>query len=163
MKNLCELINQNAEKQTELGIKEIVTQAQCKKAIRIIKNMEIKTEKDVIVFCAAMNLMNTYVKQPDSDTTYWFKAKMYRLFKALYKNNIPNVIIDMDISVTKKGKTTAYVIVQIREVQFSFHQIKLTDEAFELMLGTDIVQELEFDGKIKQMCASSIFNLALNS
>ena len=65
----------------------------------------------------------------------------------------------MDITVTKKGNAIAYVIVQIENAQFSFHQIKVSDAALELKQSTDTVKDLTFDGIKKQMCSVSIFEM----
>ncbi len=51
------------------------------------------------------------------------------------------------------------VIIQIEEVQFSFHQIRVSDEALNLKLNSDVVKNLVFDGIRKQMCAATIFEM----
>ena len=105
-------------------------------------------------------MLNTYVKQINSDIGYGFKHYINRLFVALLRNNIPNVKLGMDIAISKKGNEIAYVIVQIDEVQFSFHEIKVTKDVHLLKENTNFVHNLEFDGLRKQMCAVSVYEMA---
>lgn len=143
----------------ETGIKEKVSSDLCFEALAFVKNQMVYTKEDVIRFCAALNLLNTYVKQPDSKIGYDFKGCINRLFIALMQHNIPGIKVGMEIKTTKKGLEVAYVIVQIDDVQFSFHQIKLTKNAYLLKQNTNIVHNLEFDGLRKQMCAVSIYEM----
>ena len=143
----------------ETGIKEKVSSDLCFEALAFVKNQMVYTKEDVIRFCAALNLLNTYVKQPDSKIGYDFKGCINRLFIALMQHNIPGIKVGMEIKNTKKGLGVAYVIVQIDDVQFSFHQIKLTKNAYLLKQNTNIVHNLEFDGLRKQMCAVSIYEM----
>lgn len=159
MKQLSIEINELVSKRMEAGIKEKVSSDLCFEALSIVKNQMVYTKEDVIRFCAALNLLNTYVKQPDSKIGYDFKGCINRLFIALMMQNIPGVKVGMEIAPTKKGSEVAYVIVQIDDVQFSFHQIKLTKNAYLLKKNTDIVQNLEFDGLRKQVCAVSIYEM----
>ena len=74
-------------------------------------------------------------------------------------HNIPGVKVSMEISSNTKGSEVAYVIVPLADVQFSFHKIKLTKNAYLLKQNTHLVQDLEFDGLRKQMCAVSIYKM----
>ena len=114
----------------------------------------------MILFCASLNLLNTYVKQKNSDIGYGFKYSINRLFFALLQNHITDVKVGMDIVISKKGNEIAYVIVQVDDVQFSFHQIKMTEAAHLLRERTNLIHNLEFDGLRKQMCAVSVFEMA---
>ncbi len=156
MKHLSKTINEIVKEKMELGLKEQVSYELCQKAYLIAKNLKIHTKKDVILFCAAMNLLNTYVKQSDSSIGYGFKKYIKHLFVALSKHSIQNVRVGMDVQTSKKRKEIAYVIIQIDNVQFSFHQIVLTDVAHYL---EEIVEPLAFDGLKKQVCAVTIFEM----
>lgn len=160
MKNLSIAINNIVAEKMKTNQKEVVSNKLSHIALHIIKNKEIETQKDVLVFCAALNVLNTYVKQKDSKMGYFFKSYINRLFVALKNNEIPGIKIGMDIDVSRKGNAIAYVIVQIENVQFSFHQIKVTNEAAELIYSSDIVTDLQFDGLRKQKCAVTIFEMA---
>lgn len=159
MNTISSEINNLVANKMEAGIKEKVSSNLCFEALTFVKNQMVYTKEDVILFCAALNLLNTYVKQPDSKIGYDFKGCINRLFIALMQHNIPGVKISMEISSNKKGGEVAYVIIQIDDVQFSFHQIKLTKNAYLLKQNTDLVHDLEFDGLRKQMCAVSIYEI----
>ena len=160
MKHLSIEINNLVAKKMETGEKEFVSSALSKDALSIVKDLMIYNKEDVILFCASLNLLNTYVKQINSDIGYGFKHYINRLFVALLRNNIPNVKLGMDIAISKKGNEIAYVIVQIDELQFSFHEIKVTKDAHLLKENTNFVHNLEFDGLRKQMCAVSVYEMA---
>lgn len=159
MNTLSIEINNLVANKMEIGIKERVSSDLCFEALAFVKNQMVYTKEDVIRFCAALNLLNTYVKQPDSKIGYDFKGCINRLFIALLMRNITGVKVSMEITSNKKGLEVAYVIVQIDDVQFSFHQIKLTKNAYLLKQNTNLVHDLEFDGLRKQMCAVSIYEM----
>ena len=159
MNTLSIEINNLVANKMETGIKEKVSSDLCFEALAFVKNQMVYTKEDVIRFCAALNLLNTYVKQPDSKIGYDFKGCINRLFIALMMHNILGVKVGMETSSNKKGSEVAYVIVQIDDVQFSFHQIKLTKNAYLLKHNTNLVHNLEFDGLRKQMCAVSIYEM----
>ena len=70
-------------------MKEIVSPTLCDEALSNIKNLMIYSKEDVILFCASLNSLNTYVKQKNSDIGYGFKHSINRLFFALLQNHIP--------------------------------------------------------------------------
>ncbi len=160
MKHLFTEINETVAERMKLGTREQVPTVLCREALAIVKNLKIHTQNDVVLFCAALNLLNTYVKQPGSDIGYSFKAYINHLFVALSKCNIADVKIGMNIKISKKGNAIAYIIVQINDVQFSFHQIKMSDAAYNVKNYSGLVHNLEFDGLKKQICAVSVFEMA---
>ena len=162
MQQLTNSLNKLATERMKIGIKEHILHSQAYEALEIVQTLEVNTVEDVLLFCAAMNLLNTYVKQRDRYFGYYFKSYLNYLFETLLKNSLPEINIGIDISVTKKGTAVAYVIVQIENVQFSFHQISVSNELLELKQNTNIVKELTFDGIRKQMCASAIFEMVKN-
>ncbi|MCR5620849.1 MAG: hypothetical protein K6G18_03240 [Treponema sp.] len=163
MKYLSDSINKAVAEKMNLGQKELVSPELGLEALTIVKRLKIRTREDVMLFCAAMNLLNTYVKQPGSDIGYFFKIYINRLFAALLKNDIPGIKVGMDIAVSRKGSAIAYVIVQIDNVQFSFHQIKMSDMAFNLVSEHKVVTNMLFDGMRKQMCAVTVFEMVKNA
>ena len=162
MKQITDNLNKIVTERMETGEKEYINYLQAEEALNIVKKLRIKSQYDVLLFCAVMNLLNTYVKQPDRKFGYSFKSYINHLFVALTRNDINGVKIGFDIEITKKEQAIAYVIVQIEDIQFSFHQIKVTSEALELKQNTDVVKELSFDGIRKQMCACTIFEKVKN-
>lgn len=143
MQQLINNLNKIATEKMKTGVKEYVTYEQAEDALSIVKMLRIKTQYDVLLFCAAMNLLNTYVKQSDRRFGYFFKSYFNHLFIALTRNDIKGITVSFDIEISKKNQENAYVIVQI---QFSFHQVKVTAESIELERNTNIVRKLEFDG-----------------
>lgn len=160
MKHLSIEINSMVAKKMEIGEKEVVSSALRDDALSIVKDLMIYNKEDVILFCAALNLLNTYVKQKNSEIGYGFKHYINRLFVALRRKQISDVKVGMEVTISKKGNEIAYVIVQIDDVQFSFHQIKMTKDADLLRETTDFFHQLEFDGLKKQMCAVSVYKMA---
>ena len=152
-------LNKIVSEKMETGVREHISYSQAEEALDIVKTLEINSQEDLLLFCAAMNLLNAYVKQKDSRIGYFFKSYMDYLFEVLSYKTIPRVQVGMDITITKKGGAIAYVIIQIENVQFSFHQIKVTNAALEMKQNSNIVQELDFDGLKKQSCAGTIFEM----
>ncbi len=74
MKHLSNLLNQIVIARMESGEKEKVSHLQAFEALKIVKTLEVRTQEDVLLFCAAMNLLNTYVKQPGRKIGYFFKS-----------------------------------------------------------------------------------------
>lgn len=159
MKELTNKMNQIVLEKIKAGEREYVSHMQADEALNIVKRLRITTQYEVLLFCAAMNLLNTYVKQSDRRFGYFFKSYINHLFIALTRNDIKGITVSFDIEISKKNQANAYVIVQIEDIQFSFHQIKMSDEALDLKLNSDVVKNLVFDGIRKQMCASSIFKM----
>lgn len=92
----------------ESGEKEKVSHLQAFEALKIVKTLEVRTQEDVLLFCAAMNLLNTYVKQPGRKIGYFFKPYLNYLFQALLENSVQGVNVGMDITITKKGERCCF-------------------------------------------------------
>ena len=149
-------INKITQKAMIREKKEIISQEQAEVAMNVIKNYFIDRPLSVIKFCAAMNLLNTYVKQDDTTIDYAFKGCINRLIIGLDKKHISNVLVGFD-------KDDKYcLIVQICDVQFSFHGIRKTYKLNNVINKYSDTVPLQWDGLRKQMCASSIFKLCAN-
>ena len=99
------------------GEKQIVSHIKAFEALSYIKNMEIVDAGDALIYCAAMNLLNTYVKQKDCLLDYSFKTEIHYMTNILYNLNIEDVYVDFKDS-------EQLLIVQIFDIQFSFHFVK---------------------------------------
>lgn len=135
--------------------KEIVSEDEAVKALTYIEWLDISRIEDCFLFCAALNLCNTYVKQPERKIDYSFKLKLPRLLEAVAGKKIEGILFDF-----QKDKRTSLLIVQIGKVQFSFHGVR-SDEILEILdAHNELISQLEWDGIRKQMCAVSVFDIA---
>ena len=159
MDNLIEftkLVSQKVLKVQQLGIKELVEKENVLKAFYYVHNNCLKSAADVLQFCASMNLLNTYVKQDDRDLSYRFKGVINRLFIGLYRNDISNISIDF------QKDSNSLVIIQIADLQFSFHAIKETDILTKLLSSKYYCGSILWDGIRKQMAANTVYKMIEN-
>lgn len=150
---LCNEINEVCKSLQEEE-KEKITDLKAFKAYSYIKNMYLEDVGDALLFCASMNLINTYVKQNNSKLGYRFKTEFAYLIGICANVGIQNMKIYLD-----KKSRNPLLLVQFGNLQFSFHNVPLTKELLEL--SNSIVEtEFEWDGIRKQQCADTIFDMA---
>lgn len=137
------------------GPKEIVSGEEAFLAYAYIRQMRIADAGDVILFCAAMNLLNTYVKQDQDDIGYGFKGETDHLVGVLWNAPIADVKVDY-----QRDKGMSLLVVDIFGLQFSFHNIGITEELKKLDAQHVTENALKWDGVRKQMCASTLFGRA---
>lgn len=138
--------------------KEIVSADKAVRALSYIEWLDISRIEDCFLFCAALNLCNTYVKQPGREIDYSFKLKLPRLLNAVVNKKIDGILFDF-----QKDKRTSLLLVQIGKVQFSFHGVQ-SDEILEILdKHKELKSQIEWDGIRKQMCAVSVFDIAENN
>ena len=119
------------------------------RALEYAKSMQLEQSGDVLLFCAAVNLMNAFVKQPDCRSFgYTFKAEVPRLIERLQKSPIEGVRFDCSMD----GRNSL-TVVEICGLQFSFHCVRVSG-----LRHHD--SRIPFDGIRKQRCASTLFRLA---
>ena len=147
LKTYCENLNELcARNQT---VKEVVSREEADRAMAYAKEMPLVQAGDVLLFCSAINLMNTYVKQGNKKTFgYFFKGYVPRLLERLEERPMEGVRFCNQID----GRN-ALTMVEVCGVQFSFHCVpgtrkRLSDET------------IPWDGIRKQMCASTLFAMA---
>ena len=85
-------INQIAN-ESDISNKECVDGSLAASALYCVSYLCFVTLGDVCLFCAANNLLNSYVKQTDSNISYYFKSSVYRLIAALECLNIDGLYI----------------------------------------------------------------------
>lgn len=134
--------------------KEIVSDDEAVKALTYIEWLDISRIEDCFLFCAALNLCNTYVKQLGRKIDYSFKLKLPRLLKAVADKKIEGILFDY-----QKDKRTSLLVVQIGKVQFSFHGVR-ADVLEILDKHNELSSQIEWDGIRKQMCTVSVFDIA---
>ena len=88
------------------------------KAIFYINNMYINDTGDCLIFLAALNLCNAYVKYDRKNIGYSFKKGIQYLIEVLNNRDIK------DIYVNKTNNDGNLYLFQIGEIQFSFHDEK---------------------------------------
>ena len=155
-KNICletytKLLNTTCIELQECD-KEIVSADTAYEAYAIIKNIKIEDAGDALLYCASMNLLNTYVKQKNSEIGYGFKNDIHYMTSVLLNLDIDDVYIDYQ-------DAECLLVVQIFSIQFSFHYVKKKNEIIQLCHSRHY-KEMLWDGVRKQKCAVTLFQLA---
>lgn len=130
---------------------ELIDEEDVVKAITYINNMLIEDIGDCLIFLAALNLCNAYVKQNNSKITYTFKKCIEYILDILNYKHID------DIFINKSKNNGTLFIFQIGAIQFSFHDEKIVH------INEKYLKDLSWDGVRKQKCAKSIFNSVINN
>lgn len=144
-------VNEKCKAYQEKNEKEEVDDESAGVAYTLVNNMEVDNLADACLFCASMNLLNTYTKQENVSLGYSFKQKINRLINALSLCEFTGWQFDYE----KSGRLAIF---QIGDLQFSFHGINETDELKELIASLKLRnQSLEWDGIRKQKCAMTVF------
>lgn len=136
--------------------KEIISHEEAATAAAYIRDMAINEPGDALIYCAALNLLNTYVKQKDAQIGYKFKTKLGYYLDIIIAVNIENVRIDIQME-----KRASLILTQIGKIQFSFHNVKVNSR--RLKKSNAYQPKLEWDGIRKQQCASTVFQMAIQN
>lgn len=144
----CDELN-NACIRLQDADKEYITDEEAFMAYTYIKIMKLELAGDFLLFLACINLLNTYVKQDNAKIGYSFKREIdYFIEICLRKNNKILRINEED-----DGSKGNLLMIQINNVQFSFHSIKYRYDDMEL--DTTI----KWDGIRKQKCALTVYKM----
>ena len=135
------------------GEKEIVSEIDIVKACTYLDNMALRSRGDMLLYCASLNLCNTYVKQPDSKIGYLFKNELGFLLAIAINTDIEGVFFDIQ---EDKG---SLLVVQIANIQFSFHNVSRY-KLGKITRKPSLLKSIEWDGVRKQKCANTVFYLA---
>jgi|GEM_PF-6307652 hypothetical protein len=102
---------------------EDITHAQAKKAFLLLKTMSLNTKDDYFLFLSSINLLNSYTKKDYASSEF---KKSYK-HKQFIEQAVDSAIEDdkkvLTFSDNKHGKNSV-LIVNIDDVQFSFHSVK---------------------------------------
>lgn len=139
-------------------LKEVVLETDVIKALTYLESLNITETEHCLLFCASLNLCNTYVKQSNSKIGYAFKQKIIRLVKSVCEKDIQGICFDLQ----SDGKMSL-LVVQIGKVQFSFHEICKEEISSLLNQHSQLQSNLEWDGIRKQICATTTFYLSEES
>lgn len=121
------------------------------KAIAYLNNIYIDDTGDCLIFLAALNLCNAYVKQNNSQISYSFKKGIEYILDILNYKTIDDIYVNQI-----KNNGTLFIF-QIGHIQFSFHDEKTVS------INERYLKNLSWDEVKKQKCAKSIFNSAINN
>lgn len=125
---------------------EVISLEDVIKAVFYINNMYIEDTGDCLIFLAALNLCNAYVKYDRKNIGYSFKKGIEYLIDVLNNRCIKDIYVN---NVNNGGKLYLF---QIGEIQFSFHDEK------NVIVEERYLKDLVWDGVRKQKCAKAIFD-----
>lgn len=157
----CEELNKKcAEAQSKE--KETVSEESAFIATVINRSLAPETAGDFLLIAAALNTLNTYVKQDNNKKTYgyYFKRNAEILAEKLAAANIPEIRLDL-----QESWGLPFLLADIAGIQCSFHQVPVTGKIAEFgekhkAYGGNL---FEFDGIRKQMCANTLLDGALGN
>lgn len=129
----------------EFTDKEPITENDYSEAMYYLKTNPLETTEDYFIFFAAINLINSFIKEN--------KGFSYS-FKSFIKRGIDSLIDKPNLNI-KFSYTKDLILVQIYNMQFTFHSGELSDK-----MKTYKVEEINWSGIRLQPIALSIFNLA---
>lgn len=113
-----------------------------------------KSIADCFMGCAAVNLLNSYVKQKNAKLNYGFKRHLIEILKGIEDLNVPNII-----QVTYDNRKQEGILqITFWRFQFSFKSMRFSEQ-IEILQSRNFV---EWDGIRKQPYALSIFNTVYN-
>lgn len=160
-KEALKFVEECEKKNSELALieeKEVVSDDLAFEAEVIAKNMKVDGVGDALLFAAALNVLNTYVKQSKECKEvigYSFKKCVDILLRYVSRN--PNEMIKAEV---QRDKDMSLCIIEINSIQFSYHNIELNEDNRKLMAKDLDNPTMAWDGIRKQMCSVTLFNFA---
>lgn len=134
---------------------ERITEENIVKAMILLNLISYKNIADIFLGCAAINLVNAYMKQGESKLGYNFKRHLIDLLKGIEDISQPNTI---QVVFDNRSKLQILMIV-IWDFQFSYKFVYYSDVIKKL----ESPKIIEWDGLRKQPYAKTIFEFALSS
>jgi hypothetical protein len=120
----------------------------------VLRFIVYRNKADIFLGCAAINLLNAYVKKPDGKLGWSFKNHLGPLLNAIRELASPNIKVSFNRSLMQ-----GLLIINFRSFQFSFGGRQLSRLTMELTKE----KVIPWDGIKKQPKAISILNFALES
>lgn len=160
MKNTIEKIKEINElcKKLQNNKKEYVEEDLMMTAKNVVDHIYPSTTEEAFLYASSLNVLNTYVKQPNASITYYFKEKVIDvLVRSIIDNKIDN--IDFYLT-TDRNMTICYL--KIVNVMFSFHQVRVSNEMYLKIREYKGYKRLVFDNVKKQACSVSLYQNALS-
>ena len=134
---------------------EVISDIDVVKAYSILYHALVLTENDVYLFLSCINLLSTYAKQNKKKISYSFKSRIFFLNELLAYNDFKNIKVSYFYT-----KSQSLYMVMVNDVQFSFHNVIIEKGAWDLLKKYQA--QLSWDGIRKQMCAKTVFDVALS-
>ena len=133
---------------------ELISEEDVVAALVSLNILPYKSIADCFFGCAAVNLLNSYVKQKNSKLNYGFKRHLIEILKGIDDLNVPNII-----QVTYDNRHNQGILqITFWKFQFSFKSIRFSEQIDRIESRSFI----EWDGIRKQPYALSIFNSVYN-
>lgn len=123
------------------------------RALSVLNYIAYLSVADIFLGCAAVNLLNAYVKRKDSKVSYSFKCHLGPILNAIARLRPLFVTVGYDNS-----RNWHMLQIDFKGFQFSYKAIKQSDFVKQLS-----GKALEWDGVRKQPYARTIFDFALSS
>ena len=153
----CREINRKlAELQS--GEKETVSDETCAKAIIIVKNMLLEDIGDALLYAASLNALNTWIKQEGNgkkQVGYFFKSCTRMLARFLMEHPCKELKLEI-----QQDQGVTLLVAEICSLQFSFHQVPVTEENLQFLAKDMENPSLPWDGIRKQHNAETLFEFA---
>lgn len=124
------------------------------RALNILNYIDYQRIGDLFLGCAAINLVNAYMRQPDKKLNYMYKIRLIELLRGINKISDNNVVVSYDAS-----NHMQLLIINFSSFQFSFQASRFSELTKFLSKGNKVA----WDGIRKQKCALTIFEFALNN
>ncbi len=134
---------------------EVISDIDVVKAYSILYHALVLNENDVYLFLSCINLLSTYAKQNKKKISYSFKSRIFFLNELLAYNDFKNIKVSYFYT-----KSQSLYMVMVNDVQFSFHNVIIEKGAWDLLKKYQA--QLSWDGIRKQMCAKTVFDIALS-
>lgn len=134
---------------------EIIEEEEIVSALIVLNLLAYHQIADVFLGCAAINLINRYVKQQNCKLNYQFKRHIINLLKGIEDIREPGtIVVGYDNS-----EGNAVLLISIWDFQFSYKSIRYSDQ-IKMIQGT---MGDTWDGLRKQPYAKTIFQFAFES
>ena len=146
-KDFCEKLNQECIRLQDYE-KEYIPEEMAFESYAYITQMKLELPGDFILFISALNLLNTYVKQPGTKIDYSFKKQIDYFLEVCLKKS-KNIL-----TINKNNDAMGRLLmIKLNDIQFSFHGVNCQYDGIDKNLDPT----MQWDGIRKQKCAVSIY------
>lgn len=158
-KNYCKDLNGRCISAQKLE-KETVDEKTAAKAVYIVKYMKIGGLGDALLYSAALNVLNTYVKQNNGDRPYiGYFFKKYANYLARYLVDCAGGNFDVEL---QEDRGMSLLVVDLFGIQCSFHRVNVECKDGSIA-HPNAEPRLKWDGIRKQHCANTLFSGAMDN
>ena len=145
----------NVVKKLQMNDYEIISDEAVISAMSVLNFIKYNKVPDAFLGCAALNLINAYVKQDNSKLNYSFKRHLCNILKGIEDIQQPKSIqIYYD---PINNQNIIYIV--FGDFQFSYKAARFSTQVKRLLSKKTV----EWDGIRKQHCAKTIFDFVFSS